>query len=219
MDASLLRVGLTGNIAAGKSTVASWLAELGCVVVDLDALGHDCLRFGSPTFRRVVTTFGEAILTAGGEVDRGALAKIVFGSATERRRLESILHPAIRDAEERHVAEIAAARGSSVVVSEAALLYETGGHERYDRMVVVTASDDERRRRLARRGLDKKSAAARMAAQMDQARKAALADYVIDNDGPLEQTRAATRRLAGLLRRDLVHRMAGEPLGEPDPIA
>lgn len=219
MGAAVLRVGLTGNIAAGKSTVASWLAELGCIVLNLDAMGHDCLRAGTPTHRRVVSAFGASILTADGGIDRAALGGFVFGDEGARRRLEAILHPAIRAAEERRVQEISAARGESIVVSEAALLYETGGHERYDRMVVVTASETARRTRLEGRGLDADGIGARMAAQMDQARKAELADYVVDNDGPLERTHAITRRLAALLRRDLMRRITGEPLAAPSPLA
>ena len=103
-------------------------------------------------------------------------------------------------------------------MSEAALLYETGGHARYHRMVVVTASEAERRRRLAARGLDADDIAARMAAQMDPARKAALADYVIVNDGPRERAYEMTRKLATLLRRDLLRRLAGRPLAEASPL-
>ncbi|MGD8330720.1 MAG: dephospho-CoA kinase [Acidobacteriota bacterium] len=209
---NVLRVGLTGNIAAGKSTVAGWLEEVGCTVIDLDALGHGCLARDTPTYERVVELFGEAILDADGSVDRRALAAIVFGNAAARQDLEAILHPAIRALEERRVEEIVAASGSSIVVSEAALLYETGGAGRYHRMVVVTAPDDVRRARLHEKGMDQDEVTRRMRAQMAQEKKAALADYVIENGGSLEAAHQATRSLAGMLRRDLVKHLAGEPL-------
>jgi dephospho-CoA kinase len=212
VSTSTLRVGLTGNIASGKSTVAGWLAELGFTVLDLDAIGHECLLAGTPTFREVVTAFGEAILRADGSVDRRALGTIVFGDAAARERLEAILHPAIRELEERRAEEAAAASGCGIVITEAALLYETRAAERYHRMVVVTAPHEMRRRRLQNKGLSDAEALSRMASQMDQARKAELADYVIDNGGTLEAAEQATRTVAGLLRRDLVHHLAAEPL-------
>jgi dephospho-CoA kinase len=210
---TILRVGLTGNIASGKSTVAGYLAELGCRVLDLDAIGHQCLLSGEPTQREVVGVFGEAILLADGSVDRRTLGGLVFGDAKARRRLEAILHPAIREREQQRVDEIAASSGSGIVVSEAALLYETGADERYDRMVVVTAPDDVRQRRLEERGLGRMEAEQRMASQMDQYRKAELADYVLDNGGVVEELQEVTRRLGGLLHGDFGKRVGGEPLG------
>lgn len=213
MPGKILRVGLTGNIAAGKSTVASWLDDLGCHVLDLDALGHECLRPGTSGHDAVVQAFGEAILGADGSIDRRALGAVVFADRDARRRLEAILHPAIRELEQRRIDEIAAAHDAAIVVSEAALLYETGAFERYDRMVVVTAPDEVRRGRLRDRGLSPDEATGRMASQMPQQRKAELADYVVDNGGGLEETRAITRQLAELLHRDLERRVAGAPLG------
>jgi dephospho-CoA kinase len=211
---TILRVGLTGNIAAGKSTVARWLEEFGCKVLDLDAIGHECLLPGTPTHDDVVATFGEAILRADGSVDRRALGTIVFSDGDARQRLEAILHPAIRELEEQRIEGIAEA-GSGIVVTEAALLYETGAWERYDRMIVVVAPDDERRARLHAQGLPGDEIARRMASQLSQRDKAKRADYVVDNGGTPEKTRAATRVLAGRLRRDLVKQIAGQPLDDP----
>lgn len=216
MPTTILRVGLTGNIASGKSTVAGYLAELGCEVLDLDAIGHQCLLSGEPTQRKVVAVFGKAILHADGSIDRRALGTLVFSDAGARRRLEAVLHPAIREREQQRVDEIAASSGSGIVVTEAALFYETGADERYDRMVVVTAPDQVRLRRLRDKGLSTIAANQRMASQMDQYRKAELADYVLDNGGALGEIQEVTRRLGGLLRGDLVKQMAGEPL---DPAA
>lgn len=218
MSATILRVGLTGNIAAGKSTVAGWLAELGCHVLDLDAIGHQCLEAGTATHRKVVLTFGEAILTASGGIDRRALGTIVFSDDAARRRLEEVLHPAIRGREQQRVDEITDAGEDAIVVSEAALLYETGAAERYHRMVVVVAPDELRRERLEAKGLSEIDVSRRMAAQMRQQRKAELADYVIDNGGTRKETEAVTRRLAERLARDLERRAAGEPLEPAAPL-
>ncbi len=219
MPTTILRVGLTGNIASGKSCVAGYLAELGCQLLDLDAIGHQCLLSGEPTQREVVAVFGEAILLADGNVDRRALGRLVFGDAEARRRLEAILHPAIREREQQRVDEIAASSGSGIVVTEAALLYETGAHQRYHRMVVVTAPDEVRLRRLQDKGLGRIEAQQRMASQMDQQRKAELADYVLDNGGGLEEIQEATRRLGGLLRSDLMQKVAGKALGPGSALA
>lgn len=219
MSATILRVGLTGNIAAGKSTAAGWLRELGCHVLDLDAIGHRCLEAGTATHRKVVLTFGEAILTANGDIDRRALGTIVFSDDAARRRLEEVLHPAIREREQERIDEILAAAESAIVVSEAALLYETGAAERYHRMVVVVAPDELRRQRLEAKGLSEIDVSRRMAAQMNQERKAELADYVIDNGGTLEATHASVRVLGERLQQDLERHAAGEPLDRAAPLS
>lgn len=196
----VLRVGLTGNIGAGKSTVAAMLAARGCRVIDADRLGHGLLRAGSPVLGAVVEAFGEGILDAEGNADRKALAAVVFANVEARRRLEAILHPAIRDAEG---AEAVADPGNGIVVTEAALLVETGGHERYDRLVVVTAPEPTRLDRLAERGLPRARARQRMAAQMQEREKVAVADYVVDNGGTLARTEQQVEELTARLREDL----------------
>lgn len=211
MISTILRVGLTGNIAAGKSTVAAWLGELGCHVVDLDAMGHECLDRSEQTYAEVVAAFGEEILDADGNIDRSSLGRLVFADAADRQRLERILHPAIREREAREIARWAEATERGIAVSEAALLFETGGASRYQRMVVVTAPDEVRLERLTDAGLDAGEARSRMAAQMEQGEKADLADYVIDNGGPLGETRVATDRLYESLERDLECLVAGAP--------
>lgn len=199
----VLRVGLTGNIAAGKSTVAGWLEEAGCFVVELDAIGHRCLEPGEPAHADVVAEFGSEMLRADGTVDRAALAEVVFENERARRRLEEILHPRIRAAAEERIETWARGAGSGIAVTVAALLFETGSAADYDRMVVVVAPDGERLRRLVDRGLDESSARRRMRAQMDQEEKARRADYVIDNGGSLEETREKVERLVESLRADL----------------
>jgi dephospho-CoA kinase len=213
VSSSILRVGLTGNIAAGKSTVARWMVDFGCHVLDADELGHQCLEPGEPTYDRVVETFGATVLGDDGAVNRVALGDRVFGDDAARKRLEEILHPAIRDKEQHHADQIERAAAPAIVVTEATLLYETGSAGRYQRMVVVTAPIDIRLDRLKERGLSADEAGQRMAAQMEQAEKAERADYVIDNGSTLEAGREATRIVCEQLQLDLMRWMGGSPLG------
>ncbi len=203
MSASILCVGLTGNIAAGKSTVAGWMAELGCRVIDLDRIAHDCLVAGQPTHDRVVAAFGREVFAADGEIDRRELGAVIFADRAARQQLEDILHPAIREREEQEVEAWAATVESGVAVSEAALLYETGGAARYDRMVVVAATEETRLQRLIARGNSAEDARLRMAAQMNQQEKIEQANYVIDNDGSLDAARTATEAVVVKLFDDL----------------
>jgi dephospho-CoA kinase len=182
-------VGLTGGIAAGKSTVAAILVELGVPVIDADQLARELTGPGSETLRALGESFGGEILTAEGTLDRVALGRIVFADPAARRRLEMITHPAIQAESRRRIEELARA-GHRVVAYEAALLCETGRDRELDRLLVVTADDQRRIERLmARSSLSRAEAEARLEAQMPQAEKAALADYLIDNSGSLEQTR------------------------------
>jgi len=214
VSSSILRVGLTGNIAAGKSTVGGWMVDFGCHVLDADELSHQCLEPGEPTYDRVVEAFGATVLRDDGAVDRGALGARVFGDDAARKRLEEILHPAIRNKEQHHVDQIEQASAPAVVVTEATLLYETGSAGRYQRMVVVTAPTDVRLDRLEERGLSADEARQRMAAQMDEAEKSARADYVIDNGGSFDAGREATRIVCERLQLDLIRWMEGSPLGQ-----
>lgn len=208
----VLRVGLTGNIAAGKSMVAGWLDELGCHVLDADALGHACMAPGEPARAEVVEAFGDAVLDRDGAVDRGRLGRLVFADAEARRRLESILHPRIRQREEELVGRWAETVSRGIAVTEATLIFETGGASRYDRVVVVVAPDDVRLERLRERGMDADEARRRMAAQMDQAEKARRADYVVVNDGSRDDARDQVEVLLGRLEGDLSALERGRPL-------
>jgi dephospho-CoA kinase len=205
----VLRVGLTGNIGAGKSTVGEMLQERGCRVIDADRLGHLLLEAGSPVLRRVVEVFGDQILGPGGGADRGVLAEVVFSDPDARRRLETILHPAIRQLEEQEATDDP---GLGIIVTEASLLVETGGHHRYHRLVVVTAPEGLRLQRLAARGLNAEQARRRTAAQMPEAEKARYADYLIDNAGTRDQTREQVVRLHAKLTDDLAALRRGDAL-------
>ncbi|MFQ5744256.1 MAG: dephospho-CoA kinase [Acidobacteriota bacterium] len=206
---TILRVGLTGNIAAGKSTVSCWLAELGCHLIDADELGHRCMEPGQPAHDEVIRTFGEKIVTPGGDIDRRHLGRLVFSDDAARARLEAILHPCIRHLEEEEAARWRDAVETGIVVTEAALLYEAGSAKRYHRVVVVVAPDELRLARLEAEGLTPEEARQRLQAQMDQQRKADAADYVIDNAGELAATRAQVETLSEKLHQDLAALQSG----------
>lgn len=213
---SILRVGLTGNIAAGKSTVARWLEELGCRVLDADALSRACTAPGEPAFAAIVETFGDEILDDDGSVDRGRLGALVFADDNARRRLEAILHPRIREREEALIARWAETVSRGIAVTEATLIFEAGGAGRYHRMVVVVAPDEVRLARLRDKDMEREEARRRMEAQMDQAEKARRADYVVVNDGPLEEARSRVEELHRRLQDDLRALDSGRRLPDPD---
>jgi dephospho-CoA kinase len=218
----VLRVGLTGGIGSGKSTVARRLVGRGAVLVDSDVLAREVVAPGTDGLAEVVATFGDGVLDASGALDRPALAAVVFGDPAARERLNAIVHPRVR---ERSTALIAAAPADAVVVQDIPLLVENGMAPFFPLVVVVHADAEERVRRLVRRGLPEVDARARIAAQAgDEARRAA-ADVWLDNSGGERDLETAVdalweRRLvpfeANLRERRIVS--AGSPrLVEPDP--
>ena len=179
-------IGLTGNIATGKSTVAKMLEELGATVIDADALVHELQRRGTPVYDDIVAAFGPGILDQAGEIDRKALGAIVFADPAQLRRLESIVHPAVLSESARRL--LAAA--TPVVVYEAIKLIEAGRAEMCDALWVVTARPDVQLQRLIRdRRLSEAEARQRIAAQPPQSEKIRRATVVIDNSGSLEEAR------------------------------
>ena len=143
----MLRVGLTGGIASGKSRVLERFAAAGFVTLDLDRVAHDVMAPGGAAHAAVLAAFGRGVRAADGSIDRKKLGPIVFGDAEARERLNAIVHPCVRDEEARRLAAVPA-RAGAVSVSDAALLVESGGHLRYDRLVVVWCSPEEQLRRL-----------------------------------------------------------------------
>ncbi len=204
---AILKVGLTGNIGAGKSTVGTMLEAGGCLLIDADQLVRDLLTPGTDVNDQVVALFGAGVRAADGAIDRAALASIVFADEIARRRLEAIIHPRIPGLESERIADWRVERG--IAVTEAALLVETGGTARYQRLVVVLAPVETRVKRLAGRGLAEDDVRRRIAAQMPEIEKAAVADYTIDNSGDLEATAARVQELLGTLRADLDNVAAG----------
>lgn len=188
-------LGLTGGIACGKSSVASWFAECGAAVLSADQLARDAVAPGSDGLERIIELFGETVLDAAGAVDRTALGRIVFADVEARRRLEAITHPAIARLAEQSLLELRRS-GVDLIVYEAPLLFEAGADQRVDVSLVVLVEPTVQLSRLTRRdGLDADAARARIAAQWPQADKVARADYVIDNSGAPEETRQAVDAL------------------------
>lgn len=188
----MLRIGLTGGVASGKSAVAEAFVELGAALVDTDTIAREVVAKGTPGLAAVVDAFGESVLDERGELDRRALRALVFDDAEARRRLERIVHPLIR---ERTLAAAAAAEGPYVLIA-VPLLVETGFGELVDRVLVVDCPPALQRERLvARDGIDAEAAEAMIAAQADRETRLEAADDVIDNGGTREHMRAQVRAL------------------------
>ena len=180
----MLRIGLTGGIGSGKSTVSALLAERGAVVVDADRIAREVLEPGTLGLAAVAEAFGEGILAPDGSLDRPALAAVVFADPEARARLDGIVHPLVRA----RATELAgAAPEGSVVVHDVPLLVETGQAKAYDLVLVVQADAATRIERLVRRGLSEDDARARIAVQATDAQRRAVADVVLDNSGTVEQ--------------------------------
>ncbi len=178
-------IGLTGNIACGKSTVVRRLRELGAHTIDADALIHVILRRGGAAFEPVVEEFGEGILGPDGEIDRRALGRIVFSDPERLKRLEEIEHPIVR----RMIEDEIRTSPEEVVVVDAIKLFESGWAAGSDVVWVVTCTREQQIERLVRtRGYSREEAVMRIDAQSPQEEKVARADVVIDNSGPLEET-------------------------------
>src|SRR5919112_3359025 len=188
-----MRVGLTGGIASGKSTVAALLRELGAVVVDSDRLAREVVEPGTPGLAAVVEAFGPEILDAEGRLDRPRLGAIVFREPERRAELNGIVHPLVR---ERAAAVIAAAPDDSVVVQDIPLLVETGQQKNFHLVLVVDAPQDVRLQRMTEhRGMTEADARSRMAAQASRQDRLAAADVVLPNAGTREELLAAVDRL------------------------
>lgn len=187
----MLRVGLTGGIASGKTAVADRLAALGAVVIDSDLLARQVVAPGTPGLAEVVAAFGPQVLTIDGSLDRAAMGRLVFADETARRRLESIIHPLVRAAARELEIAAAANNPGAVVVHVIPLLVETGQADRFDRVVVVDVEPEIQLRRLVgMRRMDPVEAQQRIAAQAARAERLAIADDIIDNSGSLHQLEA-----------------------------
>jgi dephospho-CoA kinase len=187
----VLRIGLTGGIGSGKSTVAGLLAARGARIVDADRIAREVVEPGTPGLEAVVAAFGRAVLTPEGALDRPALAAVVFADPDARRRLDGIVHPLVRA---RAAELVAAAPPNAVVVQDVPLLVETGQAGSYDLVLVVEADLDTRVRRLVGRGLSEEDARARIAAQATDEQRRAVADVVLDNSRTVEDLETQVER-------------------------
>lgn len=192
----MMKVGLTGGYATGKTFVAAELERLGCHVIHADRLGHAVLEPGGEAFRPVLEEFGADILALGGTIDRKKLASIVFIDAEKLQVLNSLVHPAVFRLEERMLHDFERDDPNGIVVIEAAILVEAGRHELFDRVIVTTCSlEAQIARGIARDKITREEVMARLKQQMPLEEKVKYADYIIETSGPKAATVRQIRRV------------------------
>jgi len=196
----MLRVGLTGGLASGKSFVGQALAELGCYLIQADELGHQALLPGAEACQAVIAEFGEQILGPDGAIDRRKLGSLVFEDPARLARLNALVHPWVIRREEELLAGFAAREPKGIAVVEAAILIETGSYRRFDRIVLAVCRPEQQIERAVERGMSREEAQARLARQMPLEQKRQYAHYVIDTSGSREQTLRQVRELYHWLR-------------------
>ena len=199
----ILKVGLTGGIASGKSTVATLLGELGCTVVDADRIVSDLYHPGQAGHHALIGEYGEEILLEDKSIDRVRLAEIAFASPESAARLNCLIHPLVIEAQEELIELEKQRGGDRIFVVEATLLLESGGRARFDRIIVVDLDPDLQLERAIARGMDPDDARRRMERQMAREERLSQADYVIDNSGSFEQLAQSVREVFSRLRTDL----------------
>jgi len=209
----MLRVGLTGGIACGKSTVGKMFSDLGAHLIEADTIAHELYRPGEPVYKELVDKFGPEIIREDGEIDRARLASIAFdGGRVEE--LNKIVHPAVIRLQEQWMHQIGGKEPYAVTMVEAALILEAGARSRFDKIIVVTCKPEQKVSRYAQRMEIPESAARgeverRSKAQLSDDEKVRRADFVIDNSGPLELTRHQVERIYAELKM-LAKRLAFE---------
>jgi dephospho-CoA kinase len=198
----MLKVGLTGGLACGKTFVGEALAALGCYVLQADQLGHAALLPGGEAYGPVVREFGPGILAGNGEIDRRALAEQVFGSAERLALLNSLVHPPVLRQEEAWLDRVAAGDPRGIAVIEAAILIETGSHQRFDKLIVVVCEEQQQiERSMKRDGVGRERVRARLSRQMPVSEKRKFWDFIIDTSGTKEETLRQVRAVYDSLRR------------------
>jgi dephospho-CoA kinase len=198
--AMILRTGLTGGLASGKSTIAHIFATLGCITVDADQIVARLYQPGEAGHEALVRTYGSGILLPDGTIDRRKLADVAFATDDSAKALNALIHPLVVAEEVRMMDE---ETRNGVVVVEATLLIEAGGKDRYDRIVIVDVDPETQLARAIARGMTRDDAERRIARQMAREERLRYADYVIDNSGDLPQAEAETKRVFASLQRDL----------------
>ena len=211
----MLKVGLTGGLACGKSTIAALLQEKGCGLIDADRLGHEAIAPGGPAYSDVVAEFGRDILDGEGRVDRARLAACVFrdrqgggdrqrGDPQQVRRLNELVHPHILRRIEEEARKFADHHFEGILIVEAALLLEAFAESQVDKVVVVDCAEEQQIQRFQAKGGTAGEARRRMAAQMTRAERLQGADFVVDTSGTLEQTRRQVNTLYQRLVREAI---------------
>jgi len=206
----MLRVGLTGGIGCGKTTVARMMAELGCHVLNADKMAHAVIAPGQPAYDEIRREFGEHVVTADGSIDRARLAGVVFADAKRLAALNAIVHPRVLREVDRELERLSRSDPRGVAVVEAALLIEARYHESLDRLVLVSCSREQQLERLTNpafgRGMSRQQAEQRIAAQMPLEQKRNLPHEEIDCSGSLDHTRKQVRKLV----EQLIHAAASQ---------
>ena len=197
----MLRVGLTGGIACGKSTVAGMLRDRDCLVLEADPLVHEMLEPGQGVYQEIVREYSKEILDGAGRIDRAKLGEIVFADAAKLARLNQIVHPRVLEVIEKWFAALDRRGGPEFAVVSAALIVEAGFHEKLDRLIVAWCRPEQQRERLKARGLSDEQIERRIRAQMPIEEKRQLADDVIDCSGSLEETQRQVEQLAEKLKQ------------------
>jgi len=195
----VLRVALTGGIGSGKSLVGEILEELGALVIDSDQLAREVIERGSPGYEEVITAFGDAILSEG-QIDRAKLAAVIFKEKDLRKKLETIIHPLVREAAEKLARNLPS---GAILVNQIPLLVESDGAKRFDYVITVSADEEIRRERLRLRGLKDYEITERMAAQVADLDREKIANYILRNDGSIDEL---TRAVEELMANELLPR-------------
>jgi dephospho-CoA kinase len=197
----MLRVGLTGGLASGKTFVGDALAHLGCYVIRADDLGHQVLLPGAEAYDAVVNEFGDQILDDEGMIDRRRLAAIVFDNPDKLTKLNSLVHPPVIRREREMEEEISRRDPCSITVVEAAILVETGSNRRFDKLIVAVCTPEQQiERAMKRSSYTKEEVMARLSRQLPLEEKVKVADYVVDTSGPKERTLEQVREVYESLR-------------------
>lgn len=202
----MLRVGLTGGLASGKSYVGKTLADLGCLVIRNDEIGHQVIQPGGEAYAGVVEEFGSGILNADGTIDRRKLATLVFRDPEKLARLNALVHPPVRARTRQLLEAYEATHPHGVAVVEAAILIETGSYRDYEKLIVAVCSVEQQiERAMARDGVTREEVLERLSRQMPLEEKVKYADYLVDTSGTKEETQARVRAiyesLAALVQR------------------
>lgn len=197
----MLKVGLTGSIAVGKSFVVSVLRELGCVTFDADRIAHSVMEPGKAAYQDIVREFGDGVLSEDKTIDRAKLGTIVFADAERRKRLNEIVHPRVHEEQNRLLTEAEAADPNGIAIVDAALMIESGGYKRFDKLIVVFCDRETQVERLMERNqITREDAERRIAAQMPSDEKRKYADYEIDTSGTFDETRSRVQQVHAALR-------------------
>jgi dephospho-CoA kinase len=198
----MLKVGLTGSIAVGKSFVVSVLRELGCATFDADKIAHSTMEPNKPAYTDIVQEFGVGVLAEDQTIDRAKLGSIVFADAARRQRLNEIVHPRVLEEQNRLLAEAEAADPAGIAIIDAALMIESGGYKRFDKLIVVFCDRETQTERLMNRNqISRADAEQRIAAQMSSDEKRKFADFEINTTGTFAEVRQRVNEIYAKLRQ------------------